>query len=113
MTIKEFTDKWAPIEEPHLKDVFTSDFFSVLENLVDHPYRSTAIEVLSDIEGAELILDTDDNIDCPSGRISFGPKGESIEKGTTIAYSLAYGQAEADWLLLMKCIAGQALKTMK
>jgi len=67
--------------------------------------------VLSDIPGAELIVDTvPSHPEYPIGRIRFGKQGKSLETGTIVTYSLAWGQAEADWLYLLKCLVKQSLK---
>ena len=112
MTLGEFIKKWAPIDEPDLKDVFTRDLFKACEDLnVQLPYRRTAIDVLSDIQGAELIMDTDpSHPEYPQGRLTFGKQGESLQTGLTVTYSLVWGQEEADWFVLLKEIAKQSLK---
>lgn len=112
MTATEFIKKWSPIEEPNLVTVFKDDFWSVLSDLKSEPFKSTAIEVLSDIKGAELIIDTNEHEhpEYPSGRIRFGKQGESLETGIVFMYPLYCGHVEADWLHLLKEIAKQTLK---
>ena len=112
MTISQFINKWSPIEEPHLVDVFTRDLLSVFDMQGSClPYKRTAIDVLSNIPGAELIIDVDpSHLEYPQGRISFGKQGESLVTGTIVYYSLAVGQEEADWRYLLECLAKQSLK---
>lgn len=111
MKIHEFLNKWAP-DEPEKDYEFQDDLRAALDTITGQ-HNITAIQALTDIKGAELVIDTVQDNYGGQGRVSFGPSGKSIDIGISVTYSLPIGLQEADWLLLLRCIAAQALTTMK
>lgn len=112
MTINQFIDKWAPIEEPHLhlRTLFVQDFWSIIDKLGEDRFRQVAIEVLGGLHNTELnIVDVDKD----SAEIQWGEKGKAAREGYIVRYSKAYGQHGNDWLFLLQCIATSSLRKLK
>jgi hypothetical protein len=78
MTIFEFLNKWAP-EDPQKDYEFQDDLWAALSTTTGQ-HSATAMQVLTGINGAELVLDNEGTY----GRITFGPKGKSREVGITV-----------------------------
>jgi hypothetical protein len=108
MTIDKFLEEYSNGDE-----MFKMDFWSVIETLGQNRFQSVASQVLSEIPDAELILTTREIRGYTDGQISFGPKGSSVELGVVINYSLAYGQTDSDWYLLLKIIAADYIRSLK
>jgi hypothetical protein len=100
VTIKNFIDKWSPINEPDLQQIFLQDFWSVIDKLGDDRFRQVAIEVLSDIDGAKLEIYTQENPEL-NGVISWS-HNQTVFK---TYYSVAVGQQSIDWFYLLREIA--------
>lgn len=108
MTIQEFIDKWSPIDEPRLRQIFLQDFWQIIDKLGEDRFRQVAIEVLSSIKESELKMY--DQSDPWNGVIAWGKRGEVDQLEFIVYYPPEIGQQGSDWFYLLQSIAYKALK---
>jgi hypothetical protein len=107
MSIEEFKNKWGAYIYTGQQANFNVDLLALVDFLQKFQYQRLAIDILSDIPGAELRIK---NIDEYQGEIAWGEPGKIDEEGIIVRHSKAVGQQDVDWYFLLKSIASYAIK---
>jgi len=107
MTLDEFVEKWSPIKEPHLVELFRNDLLSINEPFEMLPTKRVAIEVLTSITGAELAVEVGED----EGTIRFGAKGDPAN-AFELYFKPSIGHTNEDWFDLLRILVENSMAKM-